>query len=85
MRETVLDLGSTSNETTNNELIGNNNNSILSGSRIGSGEHYNSYLSKSVEISVRDKGGFSYKTPYVGKNCNMGGFRGLPIRLYNTN
>ena len=79
MRETVLDLGSTSNETTNNELIGNNNNSILSGSRIGSGEHYNSYLSKSVEISVRDKGGFSYKTPYVGRTVIWEGFEDYPF------
>ena len=48
----------TDNETKNNELIGNNNNSILSGSRIGSGEYYNSYLSKSVRISVISSMGF---------------------------
>ena len=48
----------TDNETTNNELIGNNNNSILSGSRIGSGEYYNSYLSKSLRISVNSSVGF---------------------------
>ena len=58
---------STDNETTNNELIGNNNNSILSGSRIGSGEDYNSDLSKSVRISVEDSGVFSYQTPYCGR------------------
>ena len=69
----------TDNETTNNELIGNNNNSILSGYRIGSGEHYNSYLSKSVEISVRDKGGFSYKTPYVGRTVIWEGFEDYPF------
>ena len=79
MRETVLDLGSTSNETTNNELIGNNNNSILSGSRIGSGEHYNSYLSKSVEISVSNRGGFSYKTPYVVRTVIVEGFEDYPF------
>ena len=58
---------STDNETTNNELIGNNNNSILSGSRIGSGEDYNSDLSKSVRISVKNSGVFSYQTPYCGR------------------
>jgi hypothetical protein len=57
----------TDNETTNNELIGNNNNSILSGSRIGSGEDYNSNLSKSVRISVENYGVFSYQTPYCGR------------------
>ena len=57
----------TDNETTNNELIGNNNNSILSGSRIGSGEESNSDLSKPVQISVRDSGFFTYKTPYVSR------------------
>ena len=57
----------TNNETTNNELIGNNNNSILSGSRIGSGEDYNSDLSKSVRISVKNSGVFSYQTPYCGR------------------
>lgn len=63
----------TDNETTNNELIGNNNNSILSGYRIGSGKHYNSFLSKSVEISVRNRGGFSYETPYVARTVIMEG------------
>ena len=61
---------STDNETTNNELIGNNNNSILSGSRIGSGEDYNSDLSKSVRISVKNSGVFSYKTPYCGRESS---------------
>ena len=57
----------TDNETSNNELVGNNNNSILSGSKIGSGEDYNSSLSKSVRISVEDSGVFSYQTPYCGR------------------
>jgi len=63
----TTDNSTTDNETTNNELIGNNNNSILSGSIIGSGEYNNSDLSKSVRILVGNSGGFSYKTPYVGR------------------
>jgi hypothetical protein len=63
----------TDNETTNNELIGNNNNSILSGSRIGNGEDYNSDLSKSVRISVKNSGVFSYKTPYCGRYSSSSG------------
>ena len=70
----------TDNETTNNELIGNNNNSILSGSRIGSGEYYNSYLSKSLRISVNSSVGFSYTTAYVGKNYIYQYFDDDPFR-----
>jgi len=64
----------TDNETTNTELIGNNNNSILSGSRIGSGEYNNSDLSKSVRISVVNSGVFTYKTPYIGRSRLTEGF-----------
>jgi len=80
----TTDNSTTDNSTTDNELTINNN-TILSGSRIGSGEESNSDLSKSVQISVRDSGLFTYKTPYVGRSSDSSEsiYWTIPIRNWS--